>query len=71
MNFPEFSGSAFSLARPSYLIGNPEFPGIFQHFPGEGLWNPQIALSREDGVDMLGSNEAYCTNTRVNERQRH
>ena len=29
MNFPEFPGSAFFLALLYYLIGNPEFPGIF------------------------------------------
>ena len=50
MNFPEFPGSAFFLAFPYYLIGNPEFPGIFRHFPGEGFWGPQIAISGEDGV---------------------
>ena len=36
--FPEFPGSAFFLAFLYYLIGNPEFPGIFQHVPGEGSW---------------------------------
>ena len=37
MNFPEFPGSAFFLALLHSLMGNPEFPGIFRHFPGEGF----------------------------------
>ena len=53
MNFPEFPGSAFFLAFLHYLIGSPEFPGLFQHFPGEGFWGPRIAFSGEDEVDML------------------
>ena len=55
----EFLGSAFFLALLFYLIGNPEFSGIFRHFPGEGFWGPRIAFSREDGVDMLGSGEEF------------
>ena len=54
MNFPEFPGSAFSLALLHSLIGNPEFPGFFRHFPGEGFWGPEIAFSGEDEVDTLG-----------------
>ena len=42
MNFPEFPGSAFSLAFLYSLIGNPEFPGICQHFPGEGFGVPEL-----------------------------
>ena len=61
MNFPEFPGSAFLLAFPFYLIGNPEFPGIFRHFPG-----PQIAFSGGDGVDMLGSSEELVLNLSCN-----
>ena len=57
MNFPELPGSAFLLAFLYYWIGNPEFPGIFRYFPGEGFWGPQIGFSGEDGVDMLGSGE--------------
>ena len=59
MNFPEFPGSAFFLAFLFYFIGNPEFPGIFLDFPGEGFWGPRIAFSGEDGVDMLGSGETH------------
>ena len=47
----------FFLASLYYLIGSAEFPGIFRHFPGEGLWGPHIAFSGEDGVDMLGSGD--------------
>ena len=57
MNFPEFPGSAFFLAFLYSFIGNPEFPGIYRHFPGEGFWGPQIAFSGEDEVDMLGSGD--------------
>ena len=59
MNFPEFLGSAFFLAFQFNLIGNPEFPGIFRHFLGEGFGGPQIAFSGEDGVDMLGSGDTF------------
>ena len=55
--FLEFPGSAFFLALLESLIGNPAFPGIFWHFPGEGFWGPQITFSGEDEVDMLGSGE--------------
>ena len=47
----------FNFRSLYYLIGNPEFPGIFQHFLGEGFWGPQIAFSGEDGVDVLGSGD--------------
>ena len=47
MHFPEFSGSAFSLAFLYSLKGNPEFPGS------------QIAFSGEDEVDMLGSGDNF------------
>ena len=59
MNFPEFPGSAFSLAFLYSLRGSPEFPGISRHFPRQGFWGPQIAFSGEDEVDMLGSGEVY------------
>ena len=55
--FLEFPGSALPLAFLYYFIGNPEFPGIFRHFPGEGFWGPQIVFSGENGVDMLGSGD--------------
>ena len=57
MNFPEFPGSAVFLTMLYSLIESPEFPGIFRHFPGEGFWSPQIPLSGEDEVDVLGSGE--------------
>ena len=57
MNFLEFPGLAFFLAFLDSLKGNPEFPGIYRHFPGEGFWGPQIAFSGEDEVDMLGSGD--------------
>ena len=55
MNFQEFPGSAFFVAFQNSPKGNPEFPGIFRHFPGDSFWGPQIAFSGEDEVDMLGS----------------
>ena len=57
MNFPELLGSAFFLAFLFSFLGNPEFPGIFRHFFGEGFWDPRIAFSAEDEVDMSGSGE--------------
>ena len=57
MNFPEFPGSGFFLAYAYSLIGNSEFAGIYRHFPGDGLWGPQITISGEGEVDMLGSGE--------------
>ena len=60
MNFPAFPGSAFFLAFLYSFIGNPDFPGIYRQFPGEGgFWGPQIAISGEDEVDMLGSDELF------------
>ena len=59
MNFPEFPGSVFFLAFLYSLVGSPELPGIIRHLPGEGFWDPQIAYSGEDEVDMLGSGEPY------------
>ena len=56
MNSPEFLGTAFLTLQYS-LVGSPEFPGVFRHFPGEGLWGPQITFWGEDEVDMLGSGE--------------
>ena len=55
----EFSGIPWIGLFLYSLIGNPEFPGIFRHFPGEGFWGPQIAFSGEAEVDMLGSGEVY------------
>ena len=52
MNFPEIPLDRGLL----YCVrGNPEFPGIDWHFPGEGFWGggPQIAISGEDEADML------------------
>ena len=59
MNFPEFPGSAFFLAFLYYLLGTPEFPEIFRHFPGEGFWGSRIPFSGEDEVDMLGSGDIF------------
>ena len=55
--FPGIPWIGLSLGISILLIGNPEFPGIFRHFPGEGCWGPRIAVSGEDEVDMLGSGE--------------
>ena len=54
MNFPEFPSIGLLLGSSISFIGNPEFAGIFPHFPGEGFWSFQIAFSGEDEVDVLG-----------------
>ena len=54
MKFPEFPGSAFSFALLYSLIGNPEFSGIFRRFHSERFWDPRIAFSGQDDVDMWG-----------------
>ena len=55
--FPGIPWIGLFLAFLYSLIGNPEFPGIFRHFLGEGFWGPRIAFSGEDEVDMLGSGD--------------
>ena len=67
-NFPEFPGSAFFLALLYYLIGNPEFPGIFRHFPGEGFWGPRIAFS---GGNMKLICWAAVNHTSSHKRPKH
>ena len=42
---------------PLPLFRKPWFPGIFRHFLGGDFWDSQIAVSREDEVDMLGSGD--------------
>ena len=41
------------------LIGSPEFPRIFLHFPGKGFWGSRVAFSGEDEVDVLGSGDKF------------
>ena len=40
--FPGVPWIGLSLGMSIFLIGNPEFPGIFRHFPGEGFWVPEL-----------------------------
>ena len=49
-------------------MGNPEFPGVFRHFPAEGFWGTRIAFSGEDEVDMLGSGEESPKRIKVTQK---
>ena len=55
--FPGVPWIRLFLAFQNSVNGNTEFPGICQHFLGDGSWGPQIAFSGEDEVDMLGSGD--------------
>ena len=53
MNLPEMLAyKGFAWHCYISLVGNPAFRGIVRHFPGEGLWDPQVAFSGEDKLDM-------------------